>query len=203
MASKTKSPMGVPAVPTESERGAAEAFDPTDTTKIPLAADGNPIFFILPPGVQASYDQRMLTCRQGWETTSDPAFAIEAYIYTHLFRQPPPLWVTEAVCSLAVRRRTKAYITRAFNAAIRWMRFEAVRDAKRTRTWEDAYEHAAESLAGTAARGKGTTMKTDYNRVMADLKAGRSGLYIPPKMPRGALGDRLKHKSPPRRRSAR
>ena len=203
MASKTKSPMGVPAVPTESERGAAEAFDPTDTTKIPLAADGNPIFFILPPGVQASYDQRMLTCRQGWETTSDPAFAIEAYIYTHLFRQPPPLWVTEAVCSLAVRRRTKAYITRAFNAAIRWMRFEAVRDAKRTRTWEDAYEHAAESLAGTAARGKGTTMKTDYNRVMADLKAGRSGLYIRPKMPRGALGDRLKHKSSPRRRSAR
>jgi hypothetical protein len=207
--------MGVPTVPTKSERGAAEAFDPTDPTDphhgIPLAGDGNPIFFILPPGVQASYDRRMLRCKRGWKATGDPAFVIEALIHTYHFRQPPPLWVTEAACSLGVKRRTKTYITRAFNAAIRWMRYEVVRNAKRevvrnakrTRTWEEAYARAAASLADTAAKGKAATMEADYKQVVADFKAGRSGLYIPPRMPRRAVGDGLKQKPSPRRRSAR
>jgi hypothetical protein len=183
------------------------AFDPADPTDphhgIPLAGDGNPIFFILPPGVQASYDRRMSHCKRGWKATGNPAFVIEAQIHTYHFRQPPPLWVTEAVCSLGVKRRTKTYITRAFNASIRWMRYEVVRNAKRTRTWEKAYAHAEASLADTAAKGKAATMEADYKRVVADFKAGRSGLYIPPRMSRRAVGDGLKHKPSPRRRSAR
>jgi hypothetical protein len=207
MASEMKPPMSVSTVPIESERGAAETFDPTDTTDphygIPLAADGYPIFLILPPDVQVSYDRRMLRCKQGWQATGDPAFVIEASIHTYHFRQPPPLWLIEAVCSLGVKRRTKAYITRAFRAAIRRMRYEAVRDAKRTRavrdakrtrTWDEAYEHAAVVLAGTAGSGEAATMAADYKQVVADCKAGRGGLYISPDMPRRAVGDRLKQK---------
>jgi hypothetical protein len=165
---------------------------------IPCDADGVPIFFVLPPELRASYDKKLARCEAGWRATGDPAFAIEAYVLTHLHRQPPLLWVTEAACSSAARRRTKGHVTRALNAAIRRMRYEAVRDAhgggpkRGGLTWSAAYRRAAETWAQTRARGESSTMETAYKKVKRDLKQGRFGRYAIPKMPRKKLGDVLR-----------
>jgi hypothetical protein len=171
------------------------AFDPADPTDphhgIPLAEDGNPIFFILPPGVQASYDRRMLNCKQGWKATGDPGFVREARIWAFFHRQPDPLWLTEAVIALAERRGGKGHAKRALAAARDLMRYEAVCAApqpgsccdlatERLWTWKDCFEFAAKGLAGTCGAGKWPTVKTSYQRVKRDLKGGRGGLYLRP-----------------------
>jgi hypothetical protein len=166
---------------------------------VPRDADGVPVFFVLPAELQASYDKRMARCERGWQATGDPAFVSEAQILVHLHRQPPLLWLSEAICMLAVKRRTKGHVTRAFNAAIRRMRYEAVRDAKHEgRTWHEAYEHAADVLASTRAAAELSTMESAYKQVKRDLKQGRFGLYAMPKMSREKLGDVLSRKSSPR-----
>jgi len=182
--------------------------DQDDHRGIPRDANGDPIFLILPRGVKASFNEQMAGCEAGWHATGDPAFVKEAMILVHLHRQPPPLWLSEAVCALADNRRAekKGYTTRVLNAAIKRMRFEAVRDAKRRdrgTTWESAYEDAVQRLAGTRAAGEASTMAADYKAVKADLDAGRGGRYLQPEITRKKLGDVLKFKPPPRRRSKR
>src|SRR5262245_18384849 len=88
---------------------------------IPRDAAGDPIFFVLPPAMEASYERKLRRCERGWRATGDPAFVIEPQIQTFLHRQPPRLWLTEAAIALITKRRTKAHITRAFSAAIRLM----------------------------------------------------------------------------------
>jgi len=171
---------------------------------IPCDANGVPIFFVLPPELRASYDKKLARCEAGWRATGDPAFAVEAIVLTHLHRQPPLLWVTEAVCSLATKRRTKGYVTRAFNAGIRRMRYEAVRRAhgggpkRGGLTLEAAYQRAVENLAPTRAAGKSDSMEGGYKKVKRDLKQGRLGRYAVPKMPRKKLGDVLRREPSPR-----
>lgn len=167
----------------------------TEAQHIPLDGDGVPVFLILPPAVQATYDRWMKECEQGWLATDDPAFVIKALTHTYLYRQPPRFWVTEAACTLATRHRTKGYATRAFNAAIRLTRYEVVRDAQRAgRSWDEAYEYAAEVLAPTRAAGESRTMKGAYLQVVGDLKRGRGGLYRVPQMPNRKLSDALDRK---------
>jgi hypothetical protein len=171
---------------------------------IPHDADGVPIFFVLPPDLRTSYNNKLARCERGWLATEDPAFAIEAFILTHLHRQPPLLWVTEAACSLAARRRTKGHIKRAIEAVIRRMRYEAVRDAhgggpkRGGLAWDQAYVRAAETLALTRAAAEPSTMEAVYKQVKRDLKQGRGGLYAMPKMPGRKLGDVLGRKPSPR-----
>ena len=186
--------------------------DDDDHRGIPRDANGDPIFLILPPGVQASYDRRLAKCEAGWRATGDPAFVKEAMIWVHLHRQPPPLWLSEAICALADNQRAarKSYITRLRSTAIKWMRFEAVRDAavRRDVAWdgkdESAYEDAAQRLAGIpGAAARASTMKADYIEVKADLDAGRGGRYLQPLIARKKLGDVLKPAASPRRRPKR
>ena len=175
-----------------------------DHPGIPRDADGVPIFFILPPAKRASYDKKLARCEVRWRATGDPAFAIEAYVLTYLHRQPPALWVTEAVCNLGTKSRTKGYVTRAFNAGIRRMRYEAVRDAhgggpkRGGLTWTAAYDRAAENLAQTPAAAGRDSMEADYKKVKRDLKQGRFDRFGVPKMPRKKLGDVLRRKPSPR-----
>ena len=172
-----------------------------DHPDIPRDADGVPIFFILPPALRERYVKKLARCEAGWRTTGDPAFAIEAYVLTYLHRQPPALWVTEAACSLATKHRTKGHVTRALNATIRRMRYEAVRDAhgggpkRGGLKWTAAYRRAAETLEQTRARGKPPTMEAAYKKVKRELRQGRFGRYAVPKMPRGKLGDVLNRKA--------
>jgi hypothetical protein len=178
--------------------------------RIARDADGNPIFFVLPPAMEASYGRKLRRCEAGWRATGDPAFVIEAVILSYLHRQPLRLWQTEAMVTLATKRRTKGYATSALKAAIRLLRYQAVLKAKRRRArsgrptpWDDAYEQAAEVLAGTGAAAKAATMKKAYCDVVDHIKTGRGGLYANPIMPRRKLGDALRPAASPRRRSKR
>jgi hypothetical protein len=165
---------------------------------IPLDADGVPIFFILPPELRAKYEKKLARCEAGWRATSDPLFVREALLLTYLHRQLSLLWPIEPACDLIAGQRTKGDHTRAYNAAIRRMRYEAVRDARGGGpkhgglSWEKAYKRAAEVLAPTRAAAEPSTMKMHYNEVKSDLKNGRGGLYALPKIPRAKLGDVLK-----------
>jgi hypothetical protein len=194
----------------EYESSTPVSLDPTDHHYgIPLAEDGNPIFFVLPPDMQTSYEKTLERCARGWRAMGDPAFAIEAFILTYLHRQSPQLWLTEVACQLGIRRRTKTYAASAIAAVTRWMRYVAVRDAKRRgMSWPKAYVHAAESLKKTGAAGSADTMKDAYIAVKRDLDEGRGDQYFfTPKMPRGRAaqvpGGTLTLEPPPRRKHKR
>lgn len=160
-------------------------MDETDPHRdIPKGADGKPIFFILPDGMRASYERRMAACEAAWRATGDPLVIDEALTWTFLRRQPIPSWLYEAVGQLAVKRRTKGYAKRAIERAVRFMRYQAVRDARwpdgRSRpkmSWPKSYERASEVWKGSMAAGKPSTMKTDYRKVRKHLNEGRGGLY--------------------------
>ena len=145
---------------------------------IPRDDRGNPIFLILPTGVGASYERRMESCRSAWETTHDPAAVSEAATYVFLHRQPIPRWLHDAIVQLAADRRTKTHANRAIDRAKHSMRYQAVRDARKSGlTWERSYERASEDLAGTSAAAEPGTMKDSYGEVAGALKNGRGGLY--------------------------
>jgi hypothetical protein len=158
---------------------------------IPRDADGDPIFWILPPGVQASYDRKLAGCEAGWAATGDPLFVAEASTLARLHRQPAPAWLDDAVYRLAGNRRTKGHAKRAAEAAAHLMRYFAVRSARRAGlSWERAWERATEILAGTHAAGEPDTVRRSYIRVSRDTKAGRGVRYHAPKeqKSRGSLG---------------
>jgi hypothetical protein len=167
-------------------------------TDIPKDANGDPVFLALPDGVRSSYERRMARCEAGWLTSGDPAFVAEAEVHAHLHRRPSPLWLSEAVIELCAKRRTKGYAKRVLEAAVRWARYEAVRDAlARGMTWEAAFEAAAESLSHTGAAGSASMMRDAYFAVVEDLKNGRGDQYrYRPLTPKKKLGDVLRRRPP-------
>ena len=177
-----------------------------DHPGIPHDADGNPIFLILPPDMQAEYDRKLEMCRAGWQATDDPAAPMEALVLAYCYRQPPQFWFVEAACMVMSKRRTKRYMTRRYNATIKWMRYEQVRHAVREEGlhWPQAYRRAAERLAKTTAKAEWPSMKADYDEVARDIKQGRGALYVfMPKTPNFArykarLGEGSKRKPSPR-----
>jgi hypothetical protein len=199
MARAKKTSASVPAVPTESEIG------PDDPHyNIPRDANGRPEYFILPDGVRRSYERRMRAAEAGWRETGDPVFVAEAHTWATYHRQPPPMWMHEAFWVVALGRRSKRHAARAKAAAIRLMRYQAVRDAQRSGlTWDAAYVRATEVLKDSGARGEPDTMRTDYSAAKADLKNGRHGLYSTPHLPQGKLGDALKRAASSRGRNQR
>jgi hypothetical protein len=59
-------------------------------------------------------------------------------------------------------------------------------------TWPEAYELAAECLAGTRATGEpDPTMRKDYEQVKKDFREGRGAMYLLPKLPRKTLTEAL------------
>ena len=101
-----------------------------------------------------------------------------------LYRQAPPAWLDDAVWALAVKRRTKAHAKRAREAAIRSMRYEAVRDAHHLDglSWEEACVHATKVYADNPdVAAEPDRMWKAYKRVKKDLRKGRGGLYFTPK----------------------
>jgi hypothetical protein len=165
---------------------------------IPRDENGDPIFLILPAGIRQSYERRMKRCERGWGDRQDPAAVRQAMNHIAHFRQVPPAWFVEAVRILAKDQRSARDVKREREAMIHMLRYQAVRDfmwvfegnrrIKRTAgnsldgkmpTWDRAYSHAAEVLAGGPAAGEPIpTMKASYQRVRRDLTAGRGGLYF-------------------------
>ena len=199
MARTKKTDAAVPTVPTKSE------ITPDDPHyNLPRDADGMPEYFILPDGVRRTYERWMRAEEAGWRETGDPTFAATANSLAIFHRQPPPMWTHEAFWVVALGRRGKRHAARAKAAAIRLMRYQAVRDAQRSGlTWDEAYVRAAEVLKDSYARGEPDTMRTDYCTVKTDLKNGRHGLYSHPHLPQGELGDALKRVASPRGRNRR
>ena len=183
-----KTETNVPGVPTESEIASDDRY-----RGIPRGADGLPIFFILEPDVQRDFDAKLARCELGWNADRHPGFVKQAQIWVALFRQPSPLWLSEAVIAVCERRQDeykgKGPVGRAIQAAIRLMRYRAMlavtpvgpaSDVKTGRlvTWPDIREYAAQNLAGGPAQGKASTVKADYEQVKNDFKHGRGGLYL-------------------------
>ena len=149
---------------------------------IPRDAAGDPVFLILPEGVRDTYDRWMASCKAGWLETGDPWAISTAHTMTMLHRQVSPLWLDEAILSLADNHRTKVHAKRAREAAVRLMRYMAGRDARASgQTWEAAYAKAERVLAtNPAAAAEPDTMRKAYQEVKRDLRAGRGGRYFTP-----------------------
>jgi hypothetical protein len=148
---------------------------------------GDPVFLILTPGVQASYDRKMRNCEAGWQANGDPWSLAEATTLTTLYRQPIPQWVDDGVWTLACMRRTKAHAKRAREASIRFRRYLAVRDAhfRDNLSWEQACVHAAAVWADNPdVAAPADRMWKSYKQVKDDLDEGRAGLYFYPKLQR-------------------
>jgi hypothetical protein len=164
------------------ERRATDAID--NPAGILTDAAGNPMPVVLAPGARVGYERKMAVCKAAWEATGDPAIVAEAQIQSYQHGQPPPLWLCEAVCALIAKRRTKTHVKRAFAAIVRWLRFEAVRDAHvyDHLSWAKAKKRAIEELAETpAATSKPGTIWKAYKRVTRDLREGRGSLYLVPR----------------------
>jgi hypothetical protein len=94
--------------------------------------------------------------------------------------------VDEALWILATKRRGQEHAKRAREAAVRLMRYQAVREAhyRGGLGWNQSYEHAAEVLADMPwAAAEPDTMKKAYFKVLKDLRSGRGGLYFMPQIP--------------------
>jgi hypothetical protein len=148
-----------------------------DHQGIPRDTDGNPIFLILPPGLQVQYEKRMAPCERAWRA-GEPLAVAEATTWTHIHRQQIPKWLEQAVVELARGRRSQRQAKQHVEARIRLQRYMTVRDLKERFSWPEAYEKAADLLKRKVAAGSADTMKADYCKVQRDLKAGRSGKYF-------------------------
>jgi hypothetical protein len=128
--------------------------DPADPHHlVPLDAAGNPVFLFLPPGVLKGYHDKLSRCEHGWKVTRDPVFLAEALIHVHLYRQPPPLWLSEAAVALVLNKRTAADVKRAMEAGVHRLRFETLRAAKEDgiRWMRNLAEHAGKVEAAKRA----------------------------------------------------
>jgi hypothetical protein len=182
--------------PTEVLPVAKAGDDDDDHRGIPRDAEGIPTYLILPPEMRASYDRDMANCEARWLATRDLGWVREAVCHVHLHRQPPPLWLSEAVVELTTEYRAKAHVERIQDSAVRMARYYAVREgiAKEV-PWTDdkVFEYASERLKGTQAAGGISAVKKAYRSVRDDLKAGRIDRYNDePKTPQMKLGDALK-----------
>jgi hypothetical protein len=135
---------------------------------------------------QQEHNERLIRlCQAGYEATRDPIFLAEAQILVEFDQRPSPHWLSKAIIfDLAMNRRNKEHVTRAYNAQRRRRRYEAVCTAKLAgMTWPAAYAEAARVLAETPARGSADTMKADYIEVAKDIREGRGDQYITPPDP--------------------
>jgi hypothetical protein len=159
---------------------------------IPRDAKGDPIFLILPPPMQTRYEEKLALCEAAWRE-GEPLAAAEAATLSHLYRQPIPAWLERAIVELAMARRSGRQAKRHIESRIHLGRYEAVRDFKAgalireadnkvrqlpPQSWPEAYDMAAEMLAGTPMAGDAETMKASYCRVRRDLNARRFGKYF-------------------------
>jgi hypothetical protein len=182
-----------------------------DHQEIPRDENGAPIFLILPAPVRARYERRLAACEAGW-LAGEVFAAAEAIGWVHIYRQPVPKWLWDAVTELAINRRTKAQASRYEEAQKDWARYSLVRDLKlgipgiykpiAEISWDDAYAEAARVLKGTFAKGSENTMKSKYAAVKNDLKNGRHGKYFPLKDERAA-GQHARQMQDRRRRRSR
>ena len=169
--------------------------DDDDHRGIPRDANGDPIFLILPPEMRASYDRDMANCEAHWLATHDLGWIREAECHTSIYRQPPPLWLSEAIIELTTEHRAKVHAERVQDSAVRMARYYAVREeiAKGV-PWTDdqVIEHACKRLEGTQAAGGVSAVKKAYISVLKDLRAGRIDQYNnEPKTPQVTLTDAL------------
>jgi hypothetical protein len=140
---------------------------------IPRDANGDPIFFVLPPKLQEQFDERLALCEAAWRE-GEPLAIAEAQTWTFIYRQPVKAWLEQAVVELAMSRRTKTQAARIKAAGKRLIRYQRVRDLHEAgMTWDAAHARAGELLKCSDA-----TAKADYAAVKRDLKAGRYGKYF-------------------------
>jgi hypothetical protein len=158
--------------------------DGDDHRGIPLDAGGDPVFLILPEGIQAKLNVNLAACRLAWEQAHEPLAIAEAATLLHYHRQPVPKWLEEAIVMLAIGARSKQQAERYQDATTRMARYTSVRDRKvgipggyeptaRRTSWEKTLGDVAEAQGCSA-----DNVKAAYKKVRRDLKARRPGVYF-------------------------
>jgi hypothetical protein len=158
--------------------------DGDDHRGIPRDAGGDPVFLILPEGIQNKLDVSLAACRLAWEQAHEPLALAEAATLLHLHRQPLPKWLEEAIVMLAIGGRSKQQAKRYHDATTRMARYTSVRDRKagipgiyeptaRRTSWGETFDDVAEGQGCSA-----DNVKAAYKKVRRDLKTRRQGAYF-------------------------
>jgi hypothetical protein len=129
-----------------------------DHRGIPRDAAGDPIFLILPKGIQTKLDERLAACRLAWEQAHEPHALTEATTWLYYHRQPVPKWLEEAIVTFVMGARSIPGI------------YEPT--AGHT-SWEKTLEDVAEEQGCSAEN-----VKARHKKVRRDLKARRPGGYF-------------------------
>jgi hypothetical protein len=147
-------------------------------------ANGVPMWFELPPGVQQSFDRKLARCQRAWRAGEKLAVA-EALTLTFFYRQTIAPWLEEAAISVLVARRTKADVKQYRQRMIDYARWAEVECFHRPTnqgggglTWVAAYGAAAKRLAGTAAQGGPDCMAKSYKTVARARREKRGARYF-------------------------
>ncbi len=117
---------------------------------------------------QEAYEGRMQFLRQVWQDGAVAEAVAEAVHACREFEQVPPEWVEAAVAKLLYGDRQGERTRRHF---LRW--FAVTSERAEGRTWDIAYEAAAQSLRGGEAAGTADAIKKSYQLVQRDLHGGK------------------------------
>jgi hypothetical protein len=115
------------------------------------------------------YDRVM---REAWLKSGDLHVIADRLRQCHLCNEPPPEWVCQALSVLADASPAEAEMQNYARAAVRMVRYVAVREAhdREGLSWEKAYKLAEERLRGYPAAAKDTTMWAEYKAVRKILR---------------------------------
>ena len=108
----------------------------------------------------------------------------EAVEICHMWRQPPPRWLVDAVTTTVRNRMTKIEKKRRRQNMIHYTRWLEVKELRARRhelggmTWDECYAEISEFLEGTELAGSAATIKDSYVYVQGELKAGRTGPFL-------------------------
>jgi hypothetical protein len=156
---------------------------------IPKDANGDPIFFVLPDGVKASYERTLRSAKDAWCTTGDPGALRQAAVFIKHHRQPMPDWFFDAIMTLTTNLRSDSDVQRANDNATHSQRYQVVRDQIADAATAGV-KLAVDKASGRAAdrfRTLGSTedLKRSYYKVKKALKQGLGAAFNTIHIPRG------------------
>jgi hypothetical protein len=143
-----------------------------------------------------AFEESLETCRRGWEATGDPLAVVKAIEWTQHFHQPIAPWLGEAAAQallqLRSKERTQQHRTNMKHffrwAVMKGVKGDYVKDPdgqmhwkpqpRGKPSWERARELAAQELATCGDHVTPDTVKTSYDIVEGDMRAGRGGKYF-------------------------
>jgi hypothetical protein len=154
---------------------------------IPKDAEGNPIFFILPDGIKASYERKLRSAKETWLATGDTgALRKAAYdIKHHRQTMVEADWFFDAIVTILANMRSDDDVRRARHNAVHRDRIADATAAGVKLSIDEASERAVNFLKDSAAIGTPEDMRRSYFKVKKALKQGLGGAFNTIHIPRG------------------